>query len=91
LSPPAYRSTVKIQRESGDPFAVAGHLPALAPVTKTRILGRTRSRSAKSRWDLDRLNKAAGWSAFAKAGAKFNKQFITTTAKGGVRYTWVML
>jgi hypothetical protein len=38
--------------------------------------------------DLDWLNKAAGWSAFAKAGAKFNKQFITTTAKGGVRYTW---
>jgi outer membrane autotransporter protein len=38
--------------------------------------------------DLDWLNKTTGWSAFTKAGAKFNKEFITTTVKGGVRYTW---
>jgi hypothetical protein len=38
--------------------------------------------------DLDWLNKTTGWSAFMKAGTKFNRDVLTTTAKGGVRYTW---
>ena len=30
----------------------------------------------------------AGWSAFVNAGVKFNEQFTTVTAKGGVSYAW---
>ena len=30
----------------------------------------------------------AGWSVFANAGVKFNDQFTTVTAKGGVAYAW---
>jgi hypothetical protein len=43
---------------------------------------------AEVAFDLDWLNKTSGWSAFAKVGTKFNKDFITNTAKGGVRYSW---
>lgn len=31
---------------------------------------------------------ASGWSGFANVGVKFNDQFTTVTAKGGVNYQW---
>lgn len=37
---------------------------------------------------LDWINRGPGWSAFVKAGAKFNDEFFTGTAKGGARYQW---
>lgn len=37
---------------------------------------------------LDWFNRASGWSAFVKGGAKFNQDFLTGTAKGGMRYQW---
>ena len=35
---------------------------------------------------LDWLAKRPGWSAFLAGGAKFNRDFTTTTAKGGLSY-----
>jgi outer membrane autotransporter protein len=37
---------------------------------------------------LDVANIGVGWSGFVNAGVKFNDDFTTTTAKGGVRYQW---
>ena len=37
---------------------------------------------------IDVANKGTGFSAFVDGGAKFNNEFTTITAKGGVRYQW---
>ena len=37
---------------------------------------------------IDVANRGVGWSGFVNAGVKFNNDFTTTTAKGGVRYQW---
>ena len=37
---------------------------------------------------VDVANKGTGFSGFVDGGAKFNNQFTTITAKGGVRYQW---
>lgn len=37
---------------------------------------------------LDITNKGIGWSGFLNGSAKFNNEFATLTAKGGVRYQW---
>ena len=33
-------------------------------------------------------SKSSGWSAFMNSGLKFNREFLTVTAKSGVRYQW---
>jgi hypothetical protein len=34
------------------------------------------------------ITPIAGWSGFVDAGVKFNEQFNTVTAKGGLNYQW---
>ena len=35
-----------------------------------------------------RTKMLTGWSGYVSGGVKFNSDFTTTTAKGGVRYQW---
>jgi len=35
-----------------------------------------------------RTKLLTGWSGYVSGGVKFNSDFTTTTAKGGIRYQW---
>jgi hypothetical protein len=37
---------------------------------------------------IDLINRSVGWSGFVNGGAKFNNDFTTYSAKGGLRYQW---
>jgi hypothetical protein len=37
---------------------------------------------------LDWINRVSGWSAYAKADAKYNRDFQTFTGKAGLRYAF---
>jgi hypothetical protein len=43
---------------------------------------------AETALQLDWHDRASGWEAFLKSGVKFNQEFVTATAKGGVRLQW---